>query len=108
MNEIQNKKRMLIIITCCAVIIIGFLIVFYFSRDRYVRAQELDCEDYNYHNLTMADLERMPFITSIINAGGDDVRLSYNEYNILTDFKVNCGSLVRWNGICYEIQVRMS
>ena len=69
MNEIQNKKRMLIIITCCAVIIIGFFNVFYFSRGRYVRAQELDCEDYDYYNLTMADLERMPFITSIINAG---------------------------------------
>ena len=106
----MNKHvKILSLLFLVVIIIICLFIVIFMNGGRYIRAQEFDC-DYlvNSYNITDMDLDKMPFIEEIINADGNDVYISEDEYDDLIAFIEKYGSTVELNETYYELQIRMS
>lgn len=105
MRKIHNYLIMLL----CVIIIISIITVLNMTNGRYVRAQVFDCNDYNFYSLSKDELEDMSFIEKILVADGKAVLISNDEYEELIMFGEEIGTfLIKYNGSCYELQIRMS
>jgi len=106
----MNRKTILLIIAICIVIIgVIYLITLQFGG-RWIYVHELegeyDISDYQFHNLTEADIGRFPFLLESIQTN-DDVHISEEKYNELLDF-LNNSMYIEWESKYYDVQIRMS